>query len=75
MFAAADGDTMKVMEGCANIGGDTDTFACVAGMIAGAFNGCSGVKPELMEQFKQVNQHINFEELADGLTRIAEERR
>lgn len=75
MFAAADGDTMKVLEGCANIGGDTDTFACVAGMIAGAFNGCSGVKPELMEQFKQVNRHINFEELAEGLTRIAEERR
>lgn len=75
MFAAADGDTMKTLEGCANIGGDTDTFACAAGMIAGAFNGCEGIKPELMDQFKQVNQHIDFEELARGLTHIAEEGR
>lgn len=74
MFAAANGDTMKTLEGCANIGGDTDTFGCVAGMITGAFNGCSGVPKEMLEQFKQVNQNINFEELAKGLSSIAEER-
>lgn len=74
MFAASDGDTMKTLEGCANIGGDTDTFACVAGMIAGAFNGCEGIRRDLMEQFKQVNTHIDFEELAAGLTKIVEKR-
>jgi len=75
IFAAADGDTMKTLESCANIGGDTDTFACVAGMIAGAYNGCKGIRPDLMEEFKKANPHIDFEDLARKLTKIAEGRR
>ena len=73
MFAAADGDTGKTLESCANIGGDTDTFGCVAGMIAGAFNGCDGIPQNLIQPFQQTNTHFDFQRLAGELTQIARE--
>lgn len=74
LFAAANGDSMKAILGGANIGGDTDTIACVAGMIAGAFNGCSAIPKDLYAQFKEANPAIDFEGVAKDLTAIAEKR-
>lgn len=70
MFAAADGDTMNTLLSCVNMGGDADTVACVAGMIAGAFNGCDAIDANLYEEFRRVNVNIDYETLADGLERI-----
>ena len=52
------------------MGGDADTVACVAGMIAGAFNGCDAIDANLYEEFRRVNVNIDYETLADGLERI-----
>lgn len=71
LFVAADGDTMRTLESCANIGGDTDTFGCVAGMIAGAFNGCAAIPAAVYQKFCRANPHVEFETLADGLYKIA----
>jgi ADP-ribosylglycohydrolase len=43
LFAAAGGDPAKTILGGANIGGDTDTIACIAGMLAGAYAGFSAL--------------------------------
>ncbi len=71
MFAAAEGDSMKAIYSCANFGGDTDTLGCIAGMIAGALNGCNGIPKEIYEQFCQSNPQLNYEELAEGLYKTA----
>lgn len=72
MFAAADGDTMRTLEGCANVGGDTDTFACVAGMIAGAFNGPDAVPQSLREGFDAANPDVAYKQYAAELSRLAQ---
>lgn len=74
LFAAADGDSMKAILGGANIGGDTDTIACVAGMIAGAYGGCDAIPEDLYEEFKVANPAIDFEGVARDLTAIAQKR-
>ena len=70
-FAASKGDSMKTLISCVNIGGDTDTYGCVAGMIVGAFNGCAGIPEARYRQFRAANPHLDFEGLADGLYEIA----
>ncbi len=71
MFAGAEGDSMKAIYSCANFGGDTDTLGCIAGMIAGALNGCKGIPEDIYEKFRQSNPQLNYEELAEGLYEIA----
>lgn len=71
LFAAADGDSMKAIYSCVNFGGDTDTLGCIAGMIAGAMNGTESIPEEVYKQFRQSNPAVNYEELAEGLYRIA----
>ena len=43
LFLAAGGDPVQTIIGGANIGGDTDTIACIAGMLAGAYKGFSAL--------------------------------
>ena len=62
---------MKAIYSCANFGGDTDTLGCIAGMIAGALNGCNRIPKEIYEQFCQSNPQLNYEELAEGLYKTA----
>ncbi|WP_105205062.1 ADP-ribosylglycohydrolase family protein [Neobittarella massiliensis] len=71
LFAAADGDSMKTILSGANIGGDTDTIACVAGMIAGAYNGTGAIDGQLLAQFEQANTSFDFRGVAQGLCDIA----
>jgi len=71
LFAAADGDPIKTITGGANIGGDTDTLACIAGMLAGAYKGFSGLPETWWEPFKAVNSSLDFEGMSKELAIIA----
>lgn len=74
LFIANDGDPMKTILAAANIGGDTDTFACIAGMVAGAYRGFSALPAEAYAVFKAANPDIDFEWAARELTAVALER-
>jgi len=55
ILVAADGDPLLTCIGGANAGDDTDTVACIAGSIAGAFRGFSQVPPDLYAQMLEAN--------------------
>ena len=55
ILVAADGDPLLTCIGGANAGDDTDTVACIAGSIAGAFRGFSHVPPDLYAQMLESN--------------------
>lgn len=74
LFAAAKGDPCEAILGGANIGGDTDTIACVTGMLAGAYSGFSAIKPEWYEIFKKANPMLDFETVSKDLANIAQAR-
>jgi len=70
LFLAADGDFCDTLLSCANIGGDADTNACIAGMLVGAYNGYSKIPEEWINQFKDTNKTIDLEKVAKELTEI-----
>lgn len=74
LFAAAQGDPVETILGGANIGGDTDTIACIAGMLAGAYKGFGALPEDWCRLFKQANPTLKFEEVAKDLTEIARAR-
>lgn len=53
IFMAAHGDVEKTILGGANIGGDTDTIACMAGMLAGAYRGAASIRLDWRKLFKR----------------------
>jgi len=55
IFVAAGGDPYLSCVGGANAGDDTDTVACIAGSIAGAYRGFTEVPRELYEELLQAN--------------------
>jgi ADP-ribosylglycohydrolase len=56
VVALANGDPMKAIQYGANIGGDTDTIAAIAGAICGAWRGAESLDREMLSQIEQVNQ-------------------
>lgn len=74
LFAANHGDGMGTIISCANVGGDTDTIGCMAGMIAGAFCGTAGLREDWCRELKQTNPDFDLEWMARELTRIAKRR-
>ncbi len=74
LFAANDGDPVNTIKAAANIGGDTDTFACIAGMVAGAYKGFETLPKEWYKVFKEANPLLDMEWAAEELTKIARER-
>lgn len=64
LFAAADGDPEKTLIGAANVGADTDTIGCIAGMIAGAFCGYAALPSRWVGAFEQVNTDFDLKALA-----------
>lgn len=74
LIIANDGDSLKTIKAAANIGGDTDTFACIAGAIVGAYNGFKVLPKPWYKTFKEANPLLDFEWAADEITRIAEKR-
>ncbi len=73
LFVASDGDVMKSVIGGANIGGDTDTIACIVGMISGAFKGYNSIDSEVVAEFERVNPAMEFRWAAKELCRIINE--
>jgi len=67
LFIAANGDYMNTIIYGANLGGDTDTIACIAGMIAGAYNGYSVIDKEWIEIFDSAYKELDFKTLAHDL--------
>ena len=74
LFAASDGDSVNTLIGAANVGGDTDTIGCVAGMLAGARNGYSALPQDWRATFEAANPDMDFVWAAKELTRIAQRR-
>lgn len=74
LFAINGGDPLQTAFSCANAGGDTDTFGCMAGMIAGAFRGIEAVPQRWQELYKRYNPSYDLEWMAKELARIAQER-
>ena len=72
LFLASDGDPVQTILSCSNIGGDSDTNACIAGMLAGAYKGYSAFPKEWVETFKEANKSFDFESIARSLTEICE---
>ena len=70
LFLAADGDFEKTVVSCANIGGDTDTIACIAGSVAGAYCGASAIRPDWVERWVATNPALELEPVARELTRV-----
>ncbi|MDK6371115.1 ADP-ribosylglycohydrolase family protein [Aerococcus urinae] len=71
IFLATDGDSYDSIIQAANGGGDTDTHACIVGMICGAYNGFNVLNKNQYEQWKKANPSLNMEFIADKLTKIA----
>jgi ADP-ribosylglycohydrolase len=74
LFVAADGNCKKTILGGANVGGDTDTIACIAGMLAGAFEGYHALPNDWKQLFKEANPQLDLEWAAKELTDIAKEK-
>lgn len=74
LFAANDGDPLRTILAAANIGGDTDTFGCIAGMVAGAYKGFHVLPADWYAIFKKANPTLDFEWAAKELTAIVQER-
>ena len=75
LFAANDGDVMETVKACANIGGDTDTFACIAGMVAGAYKGLSSIPEDVLKEFKEANPTLDFDWAGEEIYRIVQEKK
>lgn len=71
IFTAADGNIYESIKGGANVGGDTDTIACIAGSLAGALNGFTNIPVDLYKEFKEANPKLDFESVAKALSSIA----
>jgi ADP-ribosylglycohydrolase len=67
MFVNAKGDFKKTIIGAANFGRDCDTIACMAGYIAGAFNGIDAIPTQWVEAVLKANPNPNLAELAEKL--------
>lgn len=69
IFVAADGDPLLSCVGGANAGDDTDTVACIAGSIAGAFRGFSLVPQNLYKQMLEANE-LDLESVARAFVEL-----
>ncbi len=71
LFLAADGDPVKTILGGANIGGDTDTIACMAGALAGAYSGYCTLPSDWRDLFEKANPELLFADVARSIADIA----
>lgn len=70
-FVAAGGDPWEAVFGAANAGDDSDTVACMAGALAGAFSGIEHVPADKLRQVEEAND-IDLRTLAVELAALAE---
>ncbi len=70
MFVAAGGDLRLTVLGCVNYGRDNDSYASVAGGLAGALHGASAIPPEWIPPIVAANPAPDLREIASGLTSV-----
>ncbi len=73
VVALAQGDPMKAVRYGANIGGDTDTIAALAGAVCGAWQGIDAFDPGMVAKVEEVN-HLDLANEARRIARIIEKR-
>ncbi len=71
MLVAADGDLRQAVIGCVNYGRDNDSYASVAGAIAGALHGMSAVPPDWRSTVEAANSESDMRALSLGLGEVA----
>ncbi len=74
MLTAADGDLPQALIGCVNYGRDNDSYAAVAGAIAGALHGVQAIPADWRHTVEAANPQPDIRGLALALTQIAQER-
>ena len=70
MFLAADGDLEQAVVGAVMYGRDKDSYASVAGALAGAFNGAAPIRGDWIETVTNANTEIDMYDLAQKLSQI-----
>lgn len=71
MLVAADGDLRWAIIGCVNYGRDCDSYASVAGAIAGALHGTSAIPSDWRSTVEAANPELDIRALSLGLTEVA----
>lgn len=64
-FVRYDGDVKKTVLSCVNVGGDTDTCACIAGSLTGAYKGFHCIDENWVKTMKKANPSLHLERLAE----------
>lgn len=71
MFYAARGDFQQAVIGAVNYGRDNDSYASIAGALAGAFNGTKAIPPAWIEVVQIANPEPDIQKISEELARIA----
>jgi ADP-ribosylglycohydrolase len=71
MLVAADGDLGQAIIGCVNYGRDNDSYATLAGAIAGALHGASAIPSEWRSTVETTNPEPDMRALSLGLAQVA----
>jgi ADP-ribosylglycohydrolase len=71
MLVAAGGDLAQTIIGCVNYGRDNDSYASVAGAIAGALHGTSAIPAGWRSTVEQANPEPDMRDLSLGLAEVA----
>jgi len=74
MLVAANGDLKQTIIGCVNYGRDNDSYASVAGAIAGALNGTTEIPNDWRCTVNAANPEPDIYTLSLGLAEIAQRR-
>lgn len=74
MLVMSDGDLMRCAQYSAAISGDADTVAAIACAIAGAWKGIRAFPADVIRTLESANPEYDFRNVAQGLTKIAQER-
>ncbi len=74
MLVAAEGDLQQAIIGCVNYGRDNDSYATVAGAIAGALHGTSAIPPEWRDTVEAANPEPDIHALSLGLAKAVQQR-
>lgn len=69
VLALADGDPWRATVMAANLGGDSDTMAAIAGAVAGAVHGLAALPAPAVQTLREVND-LHLEDLAARLLRF-----
>jgi ADP-ribosylglycohydrolase len=70
MLVAAGGDLRQAIIGCVNYGRDNDSYASVAGAIAGALHGTGAIPPAWREAVEGANPEPDMHTVSRDLARI-----